>query len=88
MDNDILIDEIANVLGIETKEAQKNLQIISECISGFCCECDSVSIPGFGTFIPVKNDDSVSIDNSGKRILNPPSITVEFKPSIILRNKC
>lgn len=49
---------------------------------------DSIAIPGFGTFEPVKEDERIQNDlSTGKRLLLPPEITVQFKSSALLRRK-
>ncbi len=54
-------------------------------ISQVCSELDSVAIPTFGTFIPVKHDESISNDlSSGKKMLLPPEIKIEFNPGAML----
>ncbi len=51
-------------------------------------DLNTIAIPGFGEIVPVKIDEQISCDNeSGKRILNPPHITVEFKQSALMRKK-
>lgn len=50
-----------------------------------CSELDSVAIPTFGTFVPVKHKEEISTDlSTGKRMLMPPEITVEFHPGAML----
>lgn len=47
-----------------------------------------IAVPGFGEFIPVKTAERISNDkDSGKRILYPPQISVEFKQSALVRKK-
>lgn len=51
-------------------------------------DMDSVAIPSFGTFTPVKHDEEVTTDlSTGKRMLLPPQITLEFSPASLLRKK-
>ncbi|MBD5177446.1 MAG: HU family DNA-binding protein [Bacteroidales bacterium] len=46
-----------------------------------CSDLDSVAIPTFGTFIPVKHPETVVRDlSTGKRMLMPPEISLEFNP--------
>ncbi|WP_367949941.1 HU family DNA-binding protein [uncultured Duncaniella sp.] len=45
-------------------------------------------MPGFGTFITIKNDENVITDTeSGRRTIVPPSIKMHFQPSVVLRKK-
>ena len=53
-----------------------------------CGELDSVAIPTFGTFVPVKHKEEISTDlSTGKRMLMPPEITVEFHPGSMLQKR-
>ncbi len=48
-------------------------------------DLDSVAIPTFGTFKGVKHDETVSEDlATGKRMLLPPEIVMEFEPGASL----
>ena len=80
-----IVKEYANALQISEEEALKKLETIAEEIAISCSDCDSVSIPGFGTFQSIKKEESISTDNEGRNVLNPPEISVEFKPSVVLR---
>lgn len=60
---------------------------IGAAIADILAEGNSVAIPGFGTFSPEKADEYVSADDSGRRFLMPPAIIVNFKPSVVLRNR-
>ena len=47
-----------------------------------------VAIPGFGEFVPVKDDERIELDKeSGKRMLLPPMVRLTFEPSSILKSK-
>ena len=61
---------------------------LSVVMSKRCEDFDSVALPGFGTFEPVKQMERVVTDEAtGARTLMPPAITVQFKPSALLRQK-
>lgn len=48
-------------------------------------ELDAVAVPTFGTFRPVKHNETISEDlSTGKRMLLPPEIVMEFEPSASL----
>lgn len=72
--------------------AAASVNAMTECMARIFAEngseLDSIAIPGFGTFATEKHDESVSVDPaSGDRVLMPPVIKMEFKPSILLRKK-
>ena len=53
-----------------------------------CSELDSVAIPTFGTFVPKKHKEQIVDDlSTGKRMLMPPEITVEFTPGGMLQKR-
>lgn len=60
---------------------------IGAAIVDILAEGNSVAIPGFGTFFPEKADEYVKADDSGRQLLMPPAIIVNFKPSVVLRNR-
>ena len=60
---------------------------MAETIKNFIKELDEVAIPGFGTFAPIKYDERISDSESGEMSLLPPSIEVEFKPSVVVRKR-
>lgn len=48
-------------------------------------ELDAVAVPTFGTFNPVKRDEEICKDlSTGKRMLLPPEIVMEFTPGASL----
>lgn len=52
-----------------------------------CADLDSVAVPSFGTFRAVKHKEEIVNDlSTGKRMLLPPEISVEFTPSTSLLN--
>ena len=53
-----------------------------------CSELDSVAIPTFGTFVPVKHKEEVVTDlSTGRKLLVPPEITLEFHPGSMLQKR-
>ena len=59
---------------------------LADIIRRTAADLDSVAIPSFGTFTPVKRDEEIVTDlSSGRRMLLPPQITLEFIPAAKLR---
>ncbi|MBO4995522.1 MAG: HU family DNA-binding protein [Muribaculaceae bacterium] len=88
MNYDTFTDELANAMGLESSKIDVLTQALSQTIEGFCADLDAVAIPGFGTFQPVKTNEKLEEDPStGKRILLPPAICIEFKSSVVLRKQ-
>ncbi len=49
---------------------------------------DSVAIPTFGTFVPVKHNEEVRTDlSTGRRMLVPPEIVLEFNAGAMLQKR-
>lgn len=48
---------------------------------------DDVQLQGFGAFVPSTRKEQMNVDlNTGKRVLQPATNTVRFKPSKALKN--
>lgn len=53
-----------------------------------CAELDSIAVPTFGTFVAVKHNEEVRQDlSTGKSMLVPPEIDIEFHPGAMLLKK-
>lgn len=69
----------------DNKELTRHLAAI---IRRAASDLDAVAIPSFGTFTAVKHDEEISTDlSTGRRMLLPPQITLEFTPAAMLRKK-
>lgn len=65
------VDSLVDGLAMIIRESAENL--------------DTVAIPTFGAFVPVKRNEEVSTDlSSGRRLLLPPEIRLEFTPGSML----
>lgn len=83
-----LISQLSAAVSVDKDVAETLLLAVSDTLTEFCAGLDAVAIPGFGTFQPVKKEESIITDTeSGKRKLLPPSIQVEFKSSVLLRKQ-
>lgn len=88
MDNKTFNGRLARALGRSTEETATITDALAKLMTELGGELDSMAIPGFGTFTPVKTDERVETDPStGRRTLMPPSITMHFAPSVLLRKK-
>lgn len=80
------IQELSARIGRDKKSTQSLLEGLQKALIQHCGEEESVAIPGFGTFETVKQDEHIIEDlSSGKMILLPPEITLEFQPASKLR---
>ncbi len=86
MDNKVFVNTLAGEIGRDAKDVATLVEGLSVIFREKCSGMDSIAIPGFGTFQPVKKDETIIVDEtSGKRTLLPPSITLEFKPSALMK---
>lgn len=89
MDYKTLIGRVGDASGLEREEAEFALASLIKIIEGALCEGDSISIPSFGSFESRKRNERIMSHPSepGKRLLVPPKLVVNFKPSAILKSK-
>lgn len=88
MDEKTFIARLAKATGRDTKEIKTLTEALGKVITGCLCENDSVALPGFGEFSPVKDDEKIVTDPiSGKSVMMPPHIGVTFTPSSLLKRK-
>ncbi|MDE6684982.1 MAG: HU family DNA-binding protein [Duncaniella sp.] len=88
MDSKTFNSRLASLLKRNADETSTLTDALSKLLTETGSELDSIAIPGFGTFTTVKADESVITDTvTGKRTLMPPSITMTFQPSVVLRKK-
>lgn len=79
---------LAKTLGCEPAEAASLIEGLSNVFVREAEELNSIAIPGFGTFTAIKKDEEIITDpETGERTLTPPSITMGFQTSVVLRKK-
>ncbi len=82
-----VIEELSRRLDRKTTDVSSLIDGFVSIIKERCSDLDSIAIPGFGNFIPVKKDEYVAVDEKGKRIMYPPSVELKFESSTILKSK-
>lgn len=88
MNNKKLVVELSKRLNRDEADVLSLFDGLAVVFKENLIELNSIAIPGFGEFVPVKIEERVLCDNiSGKRILYPPQINVEFKQSALVRKK-
>ena len=85
MDYRTLISRLSMDTGQSPAEVTAKTDAVCEALKAMCRELDSVAIPGFGTFSPVKEEERIVSSPDGGRTLLPPRVYVEFKSSVVLR---
>lgn len=78
---------MASRLDIEEGTAAKLLEGFAAVIGEECRAQNRVALPSFGSFRGMKRDETVVRDlSSGRRLLLPPAIEIEFLPGGRLKN--
>lgn len=82
-----MIQRLADAVGTDKKTVEKLLASLSDVIAGSAAMQEAVAIPSFGSFEAVKYDEEEKTDlSTGKRMLYPPQIVLEFNPAHALRS--
>lgn len=88
MDNKTIVSSLSQKLGRDPKEISALIDGLATILKEKCSNLSDIAIPSFGTFVPIKEDEKVITDlSTGKNILLPPQISLNFEPSIVLRKK-
>lgn len=88
MDHKTLVDRLAKSLKRDKNDINKLVEALSNVVTERCSELDSIVVPGFGTIEAVKHNESVETDRkSGKRMLLPPHIVMNFVGSNVLKKQ-
>lgn len=90
MNNKDFITEISRRTGIAEKDCSKLLEALAISMGEALYAGNSINLPGLGTFSTELNEEEITTDPStGKRILMPPYLRINFKeaPSLTLKIK-
>ena len=88
MDNRTFIDKIAERTGRTREEISELTESLRVIVAEAIKDGDIVAIPSVGTFEPKLRGDRITIHpSSGKKMLIPPKLTINFKPSSLLKQK-
>lgn len=88
MTNEETLRLISQRTGIDFAKVENLMSALPDVIKFYAKELDSVAIPGFGTFQTIKTDETLSKDlSTGNMIMLPPSIKLQFNPSVVLRKR-
>jgi len=87
LDNKRFISILAQRLDIEPSTAEKLLGGFVEVVGEECRNLNRLAFPSLGSFQGVKRDETVVRDlSTGRRLLLPPAIEMEFIPGGRLKN--
>lgn len=88
MDNKTLIESISSATSMSKDQVQTIISSFCEVLGERCVEMDCVIIPGFGQFEARKRKERLTVHPaSGKKLLVPPKLILNFKPSGVLKSK-
>lgn len=88
MDEKTLIKEISDKAGLSSQKVTQLIEGFAKIIVESATEGNSVAIPSFGTFTSTKLDETIVKDQvTGKMMMLPPQITLEFQPATMLRKR-
>lgn len=89
MDYKTFLEKVSQSAEIDKQTCASLLESFTEIIESSVASGEIVSIPSFGNFEPRKRNERIMSHPStpGKRLLVPPKLVVNFKPSTILKNK-
>lgn len=88
MDSKQLRKLLADRMGRSLADIDALTEGLSVVIRQNCSNLDTVAVPTFGSFVPVKHNEEVTRDlSTGKSMLMPPEIVLEFEPAANLVNR-
>ena len=88
MDNKTLVQSLSKNLGEDPHKVSAMIDAFAAVLRSSATTLTNVAIPSFGTFSPVKVDEEIVTDRvTGRRMLLPPQVVIEFQPAAMLRKK-
>lgn len=79
MDSKAFISRMARQMDCDTKCVSDLVAAFASFVRDKASELDTIAIPGLGNFVSVKKIEKIEADPAtGKQMLLPPKITVEF----------
>lgn len=88
MDHKTFIQRLSRTIGEDQHTTAAMTDALAAVLRTAASGRTSVAVPSFGTFTPVKADEEIVTDRvTGRRMLLPPQVTVEFVPAAMLRKR-
>lgn len=88
MDSKTLMSNVALATGLSLEDVQGMVASLSKIMAERCVDSDVVIIPGFGQFEARKRKERLTFHPStGQRLMVPPKLVMNFKPSGVLKQK-
>lgn len=80
--------ELSNRTGLSSEETASCMALLVEGMADQLCNSNVISIQGFGTFeVKKKNERIIVNPASHKKMLVPPKLSLDFKPSVNLKER-
>ena len=88
MDSKKFLEELSNRLDISMASVNGLIEGMCDQLAKTASNLDGVVVPGFGIFEPKLREERVALHPaSGKKLLIPPRIILQFKSSPVLKQK-
>ncbi|MCM1032684.1 MAG: HU family DNA-binding protein [Odoribacter sp.] len=88
MDSKTFNAKVASALGCTPAHAAELTEAFADILQSQARSLSTIAVPSFGNFLTIKSDEEIIIDRStGRKMLLPPQINVEFQPAAMLRKK-
>lgn len=89
MNNKQLIKELSKRLNRDEKDVNSLLSGFTNVLKDSLSNLDIIAIPGFGEFEALRKEEYISVDEAtGKKVLYPPCIEVNFMQVHCLKRRC
>ena len=88
MNHKEFLTAMSDKCGLSVEETDRQVATLLSVMGEMWAENDSISISGFGILEVRKKMERVSVNpGNGQRMLIPPKLTLNFKPSALLKDK-
>lgn len=88
MDHKTFINGLSRQCGRDNADTERLVADLVRIIRETSSELDSVALPGFGSFVPVKENEYIAVDpDSGKTMLYPPQVSIKFNAGSMLKKR-
>ncbi|MCQ2111350.1 MAG: HU family DNA-binding protein [Bacteroidaceae bacterium] len=88
MNNKEFIASLSGKSGLSVEETQRSVDKLLSVMTESLQNGDTLSLSGFGVFEVRKKMERVSVNpTTGKRMLIPPKLTLNYKPSALIKDR-
>lgn len=88
MDNKTFLDSLSQRINAGKEECAEMISALCQVMVDATLDGDTITFPGFGSFELRKRIERITIHpKDGKRMLIPPKLTINFRPSTLLKQK-